>query len=34
MSEVEELEKQQMREPGVRIVTYDEILEAQKKLIS
>lgn len=28
------LEKQQMREPEVRIVTYDEILETQKKLLS
>lgn len=32
-SELEELEKQQGRELGVRIVTYDEILEAQKRLI-
>jgi len=34
VTEVEELEKQQTREPGVRIVTYDEILETQKKLVS
>jgi hypothetical protein len=33
-SEIEMLEIQQNREPGVRIVTYDEILEAQKKLAS
>src|SRR5262249_25174292 len=33
-SEVEILEKEQAREPGVRVVTYDEILERQKTLIS
>jgi hypothetical protein len=30
---VEELEKAQAREPDVRIVTYDEILERQQKLM-
>lgn len=33
-TEIELLETQQMREPGVRIVTYDEVLETQKKLLS
>ncbi len=31
--EVEALETAQSREPGVKIVTYDEILEMQKKLV-
>jgi hypothetical protein len=32
-AEVEALETAQAREPGVRVVTYDEILETQKQLI-
>jgi hypothetical protein len=32
-TEIELLEKLQAREPGVRVVTYDEILEAQKGLL-
>jgi hypothetical protein len=32
-SEIELLEQEQAREPQVRIVTYDEILESQKKLV-
>jgi|SRR5882672_6017044 len=33
-AELETLERQQSREPGVRVVTYDEILETQKNLVS
>ena len=32
-SDVEELEKAQSREPNVRIVTYDEILQRQQRIV-
>jgi hypothetical protein len=33
LAEMEQFENAQAREPGVRIVTYDEILETQKQLV-